>query len=87
MSENPSSVPLVRRPRGTGPKPLDAVPVRYTVPSRYDAQFPPPDDEHDDVDQVAFAGQYLGFVILLIVATAGFAAFVLVPMVGVFLSA
>ncbi len=87
MSDSPSSVPRVPRPRETGPQPADAKPVVYKVPSRYDAQFPSPDDEFGDVDQVAFAGQYFAWVFVLFIATAGFAAFVLVPMVGRFLSA
>ncbi len=87
MSDSPSSVPRVRRPKDTGTKPPDARLVRYTVPARFDAQFPPPDSERDEVDQIEFAGQYFRFVFVLILATAGFAAFVLVPMVGRFLSA
>jgi hypothetical protein len=83
MSDSPSSVPLVRRRRESVAKAA----VLYTVPSRYDVQFPPPDDEHDDVDQVAFAGHYFLSVFVLFMATAGFAAFVLVPLVGLFLSA
>jgi hypothetical protein len=89
MSDNPfdgprGSVPLVRRPRDKAAAPK---PVRYTVPSRYEARFPPPGEEFDEVDQVEFAGQFFRFVFVLFIATAGFAAFVLVPMVGRFLSA
>lgn len=89
MSDNPfdgsrGSVPPVRRPRDNAAAPKS---VRYTLPSRYEARFPPPDEEFDEVDQVAFAGQYFAYVFVLFMATAGFAAFVLVPMVGRFLSA
>ena len=86
MSDSPSSVPRVPRPKVTGVSRAEAEPVRYTVPSRYDARFPPPDDEHDHVDQVAFAGQYFALVFVLFIATAWFAAFVLVPVVGLVLS-
>ena len=86
MSDSPSSVPRVPRPKETGLARFEAKPVRYSVPTRYDVQFPPPDAEHDDVDQVAFAGHYFAWVFMLFMATAGFAAFVLVPMVGLFLA-
>lgn len=87
MSDSHSSVPRVPRPKAVALAQVEAKAVRYSVPSRYDAQFPPPDEEFGDVDQVAFAGQYFAWIFVLFIATAGFAAFVLVPVVGRFLSA
>lgn len=86
MSVYPSSVPQVRRPRDNGRVPPDVIPVGYCVAARFDARFPAPDDEHDDVDQVSFAGEYLSFVLVLITVTAGFAAFILAPMLGLILA-
>lgn len=83
MSNSPSSVPRVRKPRSVA----IAVPVKLTFPSRYRYQFPPPDEVAFNVDQLAFALQYFAWVIVLFLATAGFAAFVLVPIAGRFLSA
>jgi len=81
MSDSPSSVPRVRKPRRTA----IAVPVKLTFPSRYRYQFPPPDDESFEVNKIAFALQYFAGVFVLFVGTAGFTAFVLVPVAGLFL--
>lgn len=87
MSDSPSSVPRVRRARSIAIAANEGAPVHLTFPSRFRYQFPPPDEEQFDVDQVAFAGQYFLAVFVLFIATAAFAAFVLVPLVGRVLSA
>jgi hypothetical protein len=81
MVDGSSGVPKVTRPAGLPP-------ARLTVPSRYDHQFPGPDDEiWEGVDQVEFGASYFLFVLALFLGTAGFAAFILVPVVGLILGA
>lgn len=81
MSDSPSSVPQVPRPVAhAGHTPLK-------FPSRYRYRFPPPDEEpYDGVNQVEFAAKYFAAVFVLFIGMAGFAAFVLVPLVGQFMS-
>jgi hypothetical protein len=86
MSDSHSSVPRIARAKPDNPRAEPAKPVRLKFPSRYNARFPAPDDEPFHVDQVEFAVQYFGAVLVLFVSMAGFAAFVLVPLVGTLMS-
>ena len=75
MSKHATSVPSVPR--------LKSRVVALKFPPRYDLRYPAPDDEpFDSVNQVEFAATYFKWVAILFLSMAIFAAFVLVPLVG-----
>ena len=83
MSDSPSSVPQVPRPKAGSERPPAIVPVKLKFPSRYRYRFPAPDDEpFDSVNQVEFAAQYFACFVAMVIVLAALAAFVLVPIVG-----
>jgi hypothetical protein len=87
MSDSQPSVPQIPRtkPERTNVS-AQTKPTRLKFPKRYNARFPAPDDEPFHVDQVEFAAHYFAAVAVLFVSMGGFAAFVLVPLVGTLLS-
>jgi hypothetical protein len=86
MSDSQPSVPRIARAKPDKPKSEPPKPARLKFPRRYNARFPAPDDEPFHVDQVEFAAQYLGAVVVMFVVMGGLAAFVFVPLVGTLLS-
>lgn len=87
MSDSQPSVPRIPRAKPNGANHnAQHTPTRLKFPKRYNARFPAPDDEPFHVDQVEFAAQYFGAVIVMFLVMGGLAAFVFVPLVGTFMS-
>ena len=82
MSDRPSSVPLVRRPKAGSTQ--AALPAAKQP--RPPVQSPPPEDEPlDPFDVVAFGMEWLSVMVVMVIVVTSFANFVLAPLVRLFL--